>query len=100
MIQTTKSGLASVITAIEKAVSTFEGGKPIQDLKGRNLSQGDLVVLADADGLNNDDLTHEVGDIFQFIGGEVDNIGCFIHCKYNKRSDFFADRTLKINKLN
>lgn len=86
---------------MNQEITTLEVDEPIQDLKGRNLKQGDLVVLADADGLNNDDLTHEVGDILQFIGGEVDNIGCFIHCKYNKRSDFFADRTLKINrKLN
>ena len=27
-----------------------------------------------------------------------DNIGCFIHCKYNVRTDFFADRTFKIIK--
>jgi hypothetical protein len=100
MIQTTKGGLASVIAAINNAIPTLEVDDPIQDLKGRRLTKGDLVVLVDAESLDNDDITHEVGDIFQFIGGEVDNIGCFMHCKYNKRSDFFADRTLKINKLN
>ena len=100
MIQTTKNGLPSVITAINKVIKTLEVDEPILDLKNRDLKIGDLVVLVDAYGLDNDDITHEVGDIFKFIGGEVDNIGCFIHCKYNKRSDFFADRTLKINKLN
>jgi hypothetical protein len=71
---------------------------PIQDAKNRNLFKGDLVVLNDAEGLDNDELMHEVGDIFQFVGGLDDNIGCFIHCKYNVRSDFFADRTFKIIK--
>lgn len=72
--------------------------EPIQDAKGRNLFKGDLVVLNDAYGLDNDDLMHNVGDILQFIGGDIDNIGCFIHCKYNQRTDFFADRTFKIIK--
>lgn len=72
--------------------------QPIIDSKGRELKIGNLVVLVDAQDLDNDDTQHNVGDIFQFIGGDIDNIGCFIHCKYNKRSDFFADRTLKIIK--
>jgi hypothetical protein len=72
--------------------------EPIQDAKYRNLIIGDLVVLNDAEGLDNDELMHQVGDIFQFVGGLDDNIGCFIHCKYNVRSDFFADRTFKIIK--
>jgi hypothetical protein len=72
--------------------------QPIIDFKGRELKIGNLVVLVDAEYLDNDDTQHDVGDIFQFIGGDIDNIGCFIHCKYNKRSDFFADRTLKIIK--
>lgn len=71
---------------------------PIQDYKGRDLHIGDLVVLVNNEHLDNDDMQHDVGDIFQFIGGEVDNIGCFIHCRYNQRSDFFADRTFKILK--
>lgn len=72
--------------------------QPILDAKCRDLKIGDLVVLMDAENLKNDDVQHNVGDILQFIGGQIDNIGCFIHCKYNKRSDFFADRTLKIIK--
>ena len=72
--------------------------EPIQDAKGRNLLKGDLVVLNEASGLDNDELMHNVGDIFQFVGGLDDNIGCFIHCNYNVRSDFFADRTFKIIK--
>lgn len=70
----------------------------IQDAKGRSLVKGDLVVLNDAFGLDNNDLMHNVGDILQFVGGLDDNIGCFIHCKYNVRTDFFADRTFKIIK--
>ena len=77
----------------------FNDEQPIKDAKSRDLLQGDLVVLNDAYGLDNDELMHNVGDIFQFIGGMEDNIGCFIHCKYNVRSDFFADRTLKINQI-
>ena len=72
--------------------------EPIQDAKGRNLLKNDLVVLSDVYGLDNDDLMHNVGDILQFVGGLDDNIGCFIHCKYNVRTDFFADRTFKIIK--
>lgn len=72
--------------------------EPIQDAKKRNLIKGDLVILSDGEGLDNDELMHKVGDVFQFIGGLDDNIGCFIHCKYNVRSDFFADRTFKIIK--
>jgi hypothetical protein len=72
--------------------------QPIQDFKGRSLNIGDLVVLANADDLDNDEVMHELGDIFQFIGGLDDNLGAFIKCKTNQRSDFFAERTLKIIK--
>lgn len=70
------------------------------DLKNRELNIGDLVVLADADGLLNDDVMHNKGDILQYIGGSmVDySIGFFIDCKSMKRTDIFAFRTLKINK--
>jgi hypothetical protein len=86
---------------MKQEITTLEVDEPIQDLKGRNLNQGDLVVLADADDLDNDEVIHEVGDIFQFIGGLDDNLGAFIKCETKQRSDFFADRTLKINqKLN
>jgi hypothetical protein len=75
--------------------------QPIQDLKGRNLDFGDLVVLVEAEGLDNDEIQHNAGDIFQFIGGNDDNIGHFVHCRYGEESGFFADRTLKIiKKLN
>ena len=70
----------------------------IYDDKNRNLEIGDLVVLVEAKDLDNDDLIHNAGDIFQFVGGMDDNIGCFIHCKTNKGTNFFADRTLKIIK--
>jgi hypothetical protein len=70
--------------------------KPIIDYKNRVLKIGDLVILANSEDLDNDEIQHNVGDVLQFIGGEIDNIGCFIHCKYNKRTDFFAERTLKI----
>jgi hypothetical protein len=83
---------------MNQEITMLDVEEPIKDLKCRDLKMGDLVVLANADDLDNDDVMHEVGDIFQFIGGDVDNIGCFIHCKHNKRTDFFADRTLKINK--
>jgi hypothetical protein len=72
--------------------------QPIQDLKGRDLKFGDLVVLVDDYGLDNDEIQHNAGDIFQFIGGNIDNIGHFVHCKYGEESGFFADRTLKIFK--
>jgi hypothetical protein len=71
--------------------------KSIVDSKSRILTIGDLVILADANELLNDDIQHNVGDVLKFIGGDIDNIGCFIHCKSNKRTDIFADRTLKIN---
>jgi hypothetical protein len=71
---------------------------PIKDDKGRDLTIGDLVVLVEARDLDNDDLIHNAGDVFQFVGGMEDNIGCFIHCKSKKGTNFFADRTLKINK--
>ncbi len=74
--------------------------QPIVDLKGRILTLNDLVILADANELDNEYTQHNVGDVFKFIGGNIDNIGCFIHCKYNQRTDFFADRTLKIIKKN
>lgn len=85
----------------------------IQDAKNRSLNQGDLVMLVDINGdfeatidwlrkqgycLDNEDLAYNSGDILQFIGGMEYNIGCFIHCKTRKRTDFFADRTLKINQ--
>jgi hypothetical protein len=70
----------------------------IYDDKNRNLEIGDLVLLVEARDLDNDDLIHNAGDIFQFVGGMDDNIGCFIHCKTNKGTNFFADRTLKIIK--
>lgn len=72
--------------------------QPIYDDKNRNLEIGDLVLLVEARDLDNDDLIHNAGDIFQFVGGMDDNIGCFIHCKTNKGTNFFADRTLKIIK--
>jgi hypothetical protein len=75
--------------------------QPIYDDKGRSLEINDLVILVESSDLDNDDLIHNAGDIFQFIGGMDDNVGCFIHCKTNKGTNFFADRTLKIiKKLN
>lgn len=74
--------------------------QPIYDDKGRNLEINDLVILVEANDLDNDDLIHNAGDIFQFVGGMDDNIGCFIHCKTNKGTNFFADRTLKIKQIN
>lgn len=74
--------------------------QPITDFKNRKLNVGDLVQLVDDNGLDNDDVQHKKGDIFYYIGGLDDNMGAFIHCKYNKRTDFFADRTLKIKQLN
>lgn len=70
----------------------------IEDKKGRPLVKGDIVMLVDANGLDTDDLQHDRGDILQYIGAEQDNIGCFIHCATKQRTDFFADRTLKLNK--
>ena len=70
----------------------------IEDKKGRELLIGDLVMLMDANGLDTDDLQHDRGDILQYIGGNDDNIGCFIHCKTKQRTDFFADRTIRLNK--
>lgn len=71
---------------------------PIEDKKGRSLLAGDLVMLVDADDLDNDEVIHNKGDILQYIGGNDDKIGCFIHCATRQRTDFFADRTLKLNK--
>lgn len=71
----------------------------IQDYKNRDLTIGDLVILLNVDDINNKDLQHKVGDVLQYIGGDDDNIGCFIHCNLNQRTDFFADRTLKIKQL-
>ena len=76
---------------------------PTLDLKNRELKNGDLVVLVDDEGIINDDVMHIKGDILQFICPNDDDygMGCFIHCKSNKRTDIFADRTLKIiKKLN
>jgi hypothetical protein len=70
----------------------------IADRKGRILKAGDLVVLVDARDLDNEDVQHDEGDVFQFIGGDDDNIGNFIHCKNKKETGFFADRTFKINQ--
>jgi hypothetical protein len=75
----------------------------IVDYKGRFLKVGDVVILANADDLDNDDVQHEKGFTYIFIGGLDDNIGCFIDCITKQRTDFFADRTLKIKitkKLN
>ncbi len=73
---------------------------PTLDLKHRELQIGDLVILVDDEGIINDDVMHIKGDILQYIGANPDHwaIGCFIHCKSNKRTDIFADRTLKIVK--
>jgi len=71
---------------------------PIKDRKGKELLIGDLVMLMNTDYLNNYDVNHNKGDILQYIGGKDDNIGCFMHCATKQRTDFFADRTLKINK--
>jgi hypothetical protein len=68
----------------------------ILDGKDRILNIGDLVVLAYEEGLCNKEVKHDKGDVFQYIGGDVANIGCFIKCETKQRSDFFADRTLKI----
>lgn len=72
------------------------------DLKNRELKNGDLVILADAEGLLNDDVMHIKGDVLQFICCSSDDyaVGCFIHCKSKKRTDIFSDRTLLIKKLN
>lgn len=83
---------------MEQKISTLEVDKPIKDDKGRDLIIGDLVILIQSEDLDNEDLIHNEGDIFQFVGGMDDNIGCFIHCKTNKGTNFFADRTLKIIK--
>lgn len=72
--------------------------KPIKDGKGRVLNIGDLVVLSNEESLCNDQVKHNRGDIFQFIGGLDDNLGAFIKCETNQRSDFFADRTFLINQ--
>lgn len=77
----------------------FNSEPEIKDDKGRSLTIGDLVILTHAEDLDNEDLIHNAGDIFQFVGGMEDNIGCFIHCKTNKGTNFFADRTLKINQI-
>ena len=71
---------------------------PIRDKKSKILNVGDLVMLMNAYGLNNKKVTHNSGDVLQYIGGKNHNIGCFIHCKTKQRTDFFADRTLKLNK--
>jgi len=71
---------------------------PIEDRKGRELLIGDLVMLMNVEDLDNDDVNHNKGDILQYIGGNDDNIGCFIHCATKQRTDFFADRTIRLNK--
>jgi hypothetical protein len=42
--------------------------QPILDLKGRILTLNDLVILADANELDNEYTQHNVGDVFKFIG--------------------------------
>lgn len=71
----------------------------ILDSKSRVLEIGDLVLLSNEEDLYNKEVQHNRGDIFQYIGGREDNIGCFIKCETKQRSDFFADRTLKINTI-
>lgn len=68
--------------------------QPILDMKNRKLNIGDLVVLANVEDLYN--FQHNVGDIFKYVGGDIDNMGCFIDCNDNSINYFFADRTLKI----
>ena len=86
------------MTQENKTTSMLEVEDPIEDLKGRALKVGDLVVLANADHLYIGGTEHAAGDIFQFIGGLEDNIGTFTKCETKQRIAFFADRTLKINK--
>ena len=69
---------------------------PIEDKNGTILDIGDFVELVDAEGLDNDDVQHDKGDKFQYMGGMDDNIGCFVHWKSGANSNFFADRTIKI----
>jgi hypothetical protein len=68
---------------------------PILDRKNNTLVQGDLVLLRDANNILDD---FNSGDIMQYIGGDDDNIGYFIHCKTKIKVGIFADRTIKINK--
>jgi hypothetical protein len=82
----------------DKVYYNTSNESPIEDKRGAILTKGDIVILMNADDLNNNEIQHNKGDILQYIGGDYDNIGCFIHCATKKRTDFFADRTLKINK--
>jgi hypothetical protein len=91
-------GVPYELKQLSKTDSMLEVEEPIEDLKGRALKVGDLVVLANADHLYIGGTEHAAGEIFQFVGGLEDNIGAFTKCKTNERIAFFADRTLKINK--
>lgn len=72
--------------------------QPIFDRRNNTLTQGDLVLLRDAKHILDDETMFNSGDIMQYIGGNDDNIGHFIHCKTKIRVGIFADRTIKINK--
>lgn len=72
--------------------------QPIFDRRNNILTQGDLVLLRDARHILDDETMFNSGDIMQYIGGNDDNIGHFIHCKTKIRVGIFADRTIKINK--
>jgi len=72
--------------------------QPILDRKNNTLTQGDLVLLRDAEDLYYGDTQIYEGDVMQYVGGDDDNIGYFTHCKTKRRVGIFADRTIKINK--
>jgi hypothetical protein len=91
-------GVPYELKQLSKTDSMLDVEEPIEDLKGRALKVGDLVVLANADDLYIGGTEHAEGEIFQFVGGLEDNIGTFTKCETKQRIAFFADRTLKINK--
>jgi hypothetical protein len=72
--------------------------QPIFDRKNNTLILGDLVLLRDAKNILDDESIFMIGDIMQYIGGDDDNIGHFIHCRTKTQVGIFADRTIKINK--
>lgn len=72
--------------------------QPIFDRKNNTLILGDLVLLRDAKNILDDESIFMIGDIMQYIGGDDDNIGHFIHCRTKMQVGIFADRTIKINK--
>jgi hypothetical protein len=74
--------------------------QPILDRRNNKLFLGDLVILRDTEDLYYCNTDFNVGDTLQYIGGDQDNIGHFIHCKTKNRVGFFADRVIKINKDN